>query len=171
MALTRKKKLELAAQLEELFGPDRSVIEHEFPDGWTIRRCLTYGDLCREGRLMSNCWSDLFWRDPTKRQGYPYGAGMNEHFKCQRAPKRRLQDKDIRNPTTRRGYAVKLKRTRYFSVRDPDNIPRCSFFSTPGRGEVASPGGPHNNGIKYSVKIYLGKFQVARKGTTRYPTS
>lgn len=167
MALTRAKKLELFHQLDEKLGPDRSVVEFEFPDGWTVKRCVTYGDLCRVGELLSNCWANSFWHNPNKLRQYYWGAGMDEHFKSTWKGGR-LEARHIRNPQTRRGYATKLERKRYFTLRDPDNIPRVAFFGTPGKGNVSMPCGSHNASIGNRLRNRLEDFQRAKGGISYF---
>jgi hypothetical protein len=49
---TRRRAIQEA---EQHAGPDSSLVLHEFPDGWTIRRLMTPADEFREGLLIGNC--------------------------------------------------------------------------------------------------------------------
>lgn len=167
MPLTRKKKLELAAELEKQFGLDKSVIEYEFEDGWSIRRCLVYGDMCREGELMSNCWANSFWHQESKQRQWPGGAGMVEHFIGESDnvyPLSRDPESKLLTPT-KKNCRKKLKRKRYFSLRDPDNLPRVSFFGEPKKGYVRQASAAHNASVKPQCKKYLKEFAQARGDT------
>jgi hypothetical protein len=46
---------QLARELDDRLGSDRSVTIFEFEDGWTIRRVSRLDDQWREGELMKNC--------------------------------------------------------------------------------------------------------------------
>ena len=169
MGLTHKKRVEIAKRLEKEFGPDSSIILHTFDDGWTIRRCRNYRDLNREGMLMSNCWRNAFWTEANLRT-YPYGAGMREHFKIpqDRKPGRVLKVEDVKTLTP--GHLRRLIRPKFYSLRDPDNIPHCSFFCA--RKEFTHVLGPHNGPLKRELCGYLGEFQIIlgkfERGYTHY---
>lgn len=34
---------------------DQSKVQHQFPDGWSVKKTHTYGDLAYEGNMMTNC--------------------------------------------------------------------------------------------------------------------
>jgi hypothetical protein len=46
-------------QYAETLHPDTSEIVHTFPNGWTIRKPLTWGDVGREGCLMRHCLAGM----------------------------------------------------------------------------------------------------------------
>jgi len=49
----KRSNLQYAKELEEQHGqPDKSEIVHQFPNGWSVRKLKTLGDLRREGELM-----------------------------------------------------------------------------------------------------------------------
>jgi alkylhydroperoxidase family enzyme len=41
---------------EQQLPEDSSEVVHHWPDGWSIRRLNTYGDMRREGVIMHHCW-------------------------------------------------------------------------------------------------------------------
>ena len=158
MGMTKAKKMELSKELEARFGgPDTSEIIHEFPDGWTIRRCLSYGDLCREGEIMSHCWANSFWQRAKEENTYPGGpmnygnGGYKDHVTASGG---------LRKPNT--DYGRRLGDRRYCSLRDPDNIPRASFFCEGGTTNVINLSYSHNsdgrgdeNGLRDMMKAFL----------------
>lgn len=154
MALTRTKKLELARELDKKFGPDKAEIVFDFGDGWTIRRLYTYGDMCREGELMSHCWSNSFWQKESNKRLHPRGPGgeaygYKDHL---------TQEGSLRSPQT--NYRRILGDRRYYSLRDADNLPRASFFSAPGTTEVRSLSYSHNSaGGNQDITDHIEIFQ------------
>jgi hypothetical protein len=147
-AMTRRKKLEYAQQLEGKFGPDTSETLHEFPDGWSVRRLNDYGDLNREGELMSNCWARSFWADPANMQKYKYAwRGYPEHHAPQGGVLPEQTD-----------YSVPV-RDRYYSLRDPDNLPHLSFNVWAGTTRPYSVHGVHNSDPKPEQMEYLKQWQ------------
>lgn len=107
-AATRNQLLRMAEGLPE----DRSSFEHQWPDGWTMRRLKTYGDMHREGMLMGNCFSP---------QSNPNEATHKAWFDHPQSPSDITNLKpealDLRYP---------LQRSLY-SLRDPDNLPHASI--------------------------------------------
>ena len=103
---------------------DHSVTVHVLDDGWSIRRLAVVSDLLREGTLMSNC---LAWDE--------YPRALRYARKGAAAPL----------------YCQGLLRTRFYSLRDGDNLPRVTFcvanFSGRVRGhprKIHSVLGRHN---------------------------
>lgn len=91
---------QVQAIIEERELPeDRSEVVHTLPNGYTVRRLQTYGDVRREGEIMHHCWADL------SRQEDDLPLAQGGHHE------------------TPGGY--------YYSLRDPDNIPKASFYYYP----------------------------------------
>jgi hypothetical protein len=116
MSATRTRRLSEATTLPE----DCSVVLHRFSDGWTVRQPSCRGDLHREGILMGNCWNEI---------GLVEECGTNldmlqRFFDEPPAPSRYLP----------------------CSLRDPDNLPRCSFTTSVENGilEAHDPLSRHN---------------------------
>jgi hypothetical protein len=123
MALTRSQQLRLVATLPT----DHSLVVHRFPDGWTVRRLLTRGDEHREGELMRHCWSHIDKADPE-------GAGHPDHFQsmCFR-PDGIPTDLDVYFAAALASENEYEDRSDCYSLRDPDNLPRVSFYLEPRR--------------------------------------
>lgn len=153
MTLTRSKYLEMADEFAAEHGPDTSVIIHTTDTGWTIRYCDRYADLCREGMLMSNCWGREFWLNVCRRTNVgdeawrvtAYTGTFSTYMKAhQEYPGSEERDRALilcKDPD----YNRRIDPYFYFSLRDPDNLPRCSFFAPDGRPQ--NYGGRHNDGV------------------------
>lgn len=113
--LAAETKTQLLRRAEGL-PQDTSRIVHTYPDGWTVRRLNTYGDMHREGQLMGNCFSptskssDSFvhreWKDHPE---------VNSDLSI--LPESRLQGMNLGHPVSRD----------YYSLRTPENLPKVSI--------------------------------------------
>jgi hypothetical protein len=45
--------------LEEQYGPSQAVTEHQFPNGYSVQRHDTIGDIRRVGEMTRNCWQAI----------------------------------------------------------------------------------------------------------------
>jgi 2'-5' RNA ligase len=139
-AQTRKQRLELAQSVEQDMGqPDQSEILHQFDNGWSIRRPTVYGDIHREGVMMSNCWTPRFWENPENMNRYRTSFGMYTDHHDPQDPHLVDQNPDWTKPLV----GVRSHPAGYFSLRDPDNLPRVSFHYD--YGYPSSMQGQHNS--------------------------
>ena len=118
MSGTRNQRLSQAGQLPV----DRSLIVHRFPDRWSIRHLQTRGDEHREGELMRHCWSHIDKVDP-EGQGHP-DRYLSMCFRPEGVPV------DITAYFAEPLDSPKELEDRSccYSLRDPDNLPRASFY-------------------------------------------
>lgn len=105
MARTRKQLLDLTATLPAC----TAQVIYSFADGWTVRRLLTRGDEHREGMLAGHCWHHNDAIDPARA----WAGDIDDYFHTP------LDEEDPYNNGDR---------TKCYSLRDPDNIPRVSFY-------------------------------------------
>lgn len=123
-----------AVELAETFGPDQSIVVYQWPDGWSVRQLTTYGDMHREGKLMSNCWAldfDTEYMDENELMAL---------------------DEDIREwhprPLNRANLGQMIggnASQALMSLRDPANIPHVSFIWAEG---IQGGLGKHNSDPK-----------------------
>lgn len=141
MGLTRTQYLKKAAELDAMFGPDSSKILHTFDDGWTIRVCSRYGDVCREGELMRICWRRSYWTERATEDGRVQSNLMDFTFQKVHSGKRRGVQFLKSDPN----YNKRID-PQFFSLRDPDNLPHISFYVNQ-YGDPVYLGGRHNDGV------------------------
>lgn len=153
-ALTQTQLLRMADQLPE----DQSKVVHTFPDDWTIRKLHNFGDVYREGNLMSNCFAPNL-HDPNEEFVHEIwadhpdlrGSGIIDLTEI------RPENLDLKQPLIR-AENPQLPHGgvfgHFYSLRDPQNIPHASidpYMGTP----VDIAAGRHNSEVKpaYAQKI------------------
>lgn len=124
-AQTRTQLLQQAQAHERQHGPDLSEPVHTFADGWTVKALTTFGDMHREGQLMSNCFSPVDGYDQSKQfahdewQDYP-GTEHSEY------DEERLSD-DLPEYDIDKAKLQEPIGSNLYSLRDPDNVPHASI--------------------------------------------
>lgn len=106
MAQTRTQLLMTAAEL-----PCTATVVHTFADGWTVRHLKTRGDEHREGVLAGHCWH----HNDALESGWA-GSGAI------------AQADYLATPLAEEDPYETGDRTKSYSLRDADNIPRVSFY-------------------------------------------
>ena len=112
--MTRSQRLRQVEDFKQrgwIPAHDTSEVVHDFGDGWTVRRIKTFGDKHREGMLNHNCWAMTAWdREQFEDAGLDPDADHHEHWHL---------------PL----YGEDPRPSDHYSLRDPDNFPRASFYS------------------------------------------
>jgi 2'-5' RNA ligase/Zn finger protein HypA/HybF involved in hydrogenase expression len=135
---TRTQQLRRAEGLEQEHGqPDMSVPVHDFGNGWTIREPQTLGDLRREGELMGNCFRPECHEgiaETINPEYQPYAkfvtmGGQPMKF-GERTERASGQPVLVGNLHEIPWNAPIREKGRYFSLRDPDNLPHVSIDHT-----------------------------------------
>jgi hypothetical protein len=125
--LTRTKLLQMAQGLPE----DQSDVVHQYPDGWSVRKLNTYGDMHREGTLMSNCFT-------------PAGEAGGNHIwdlhptHGNEFPIDQVQDDALAHPLPGPDKMAPL-----YSLRDEYNLPHVSI--DPNEDTMRMTFGRHNS--------------------------
>jgi hypothetical protein len=160
-AETTKKRLERAQALDNQYGPDSSEVVHQWPDGWTMRKLKTRGDMQREGELVGNCfahdpgddfqhreWAESPWSYFFQYQDDPNNPGGDTikvpegHEKFD--PTYGLDGTAVKeHPDMYRDYVE----SDLYSLRDPNNLPHVSFDPNAHEFEEAALG-RHNTPMK-----------------------
>ncbi len=143
---TRAQLLQQAQDHERQHGPDLSEPVHQFDDGWTVNALTTYGDMHREGQLMSNCFSPVDTYDQSKQfaqtewEDYPgteHPDEEDEEYAEDDPPEYNINKAHLQEPI---GSSL-------YSLRDPDNLPHVSIDPNEGSW-YGSALGKHNSAPK-----------------------
>lgn len=161
--MTRNQRLLMAENLPS----DSSTIEHQWPDGWSIRKLQNYGDMHREGELMSNCFA------PRPMSGALPSVEWAKHPEVETYG----EDEDpmlwSNNVPSNPDPTVPLS-SNIYSLRDPDNLPHVSLDPQThddsqralGRHN-ADPKPEYMDRLEEWYRIHSGK--TAQLGTTSCP--
>lgn len=145
---TRTQTLKRAEQWDKFHGqPDQSETVHQYPDGWSIRKLQTKGDLNREGQLMGNCWAADRYHDQDYGEEnepfHPEWDNLDTIF----PPEEYNEDEFGEGVTIDHlkdyyNWSEPLRAGNFYphySLRDPDNLPHVSIG-----GPDAETFGKHN---------------------------